>query len=317
VTAGRAVLRLLRRLELRAEDLVLVLLSGGASALLPAPRRGVGFAAKRRITRSLLERGASIEETNAIRKQLSRLKGGGLLRLASPARVLTLAISDVPGDDPRVIGSGPGVAPNPADLTAARRAARRYLSGADRRLVLRLIENGKKTPGGRRGHALVIGSGRTFIEAAAREARVRGYRVRKRVNCLRGEARRMGPRLTRDHPDRERVATLWSGETVVTVRGRGIGGRNLEVALAAIPGLSRRGRPSVLVTVATDGCDGPSGASGALVDDVSHRSLRAASVRIAEALRSNDSRLALAAIGALRSTGPTGTNVGDIALMLG
>lgn len=321
VRAGRAVIGLLE--AAREEDLVLLLLSGGASALLPAPCWGISLSEKQRITRLLLARGATIDEINAVRARLSRLKGGGFARLASPARVVTLALSDVPGDDPAVIGSGPAV-------TAASRSARdvgalvrKYLRGArlSRQARRRLaIREKPAAPLQREPVFHLVGSARTFLDAAAREARRRGYLVALFPARLRGEARLMGPQVVRRflaQAGREPRAHLWSGETIVQVRGTGVGGRNLELALASVPHVEKSARTIVLVTRATDGVDGPSGAAGAVIDPRTASRLRRVGVSVSDALAANDAFSALKTAKVTRITGPTGTNVGDAALILG
>jgi hydroxypyruvate reductase len=287
---------------------------------MPAPVPGVSLRDKQKLTRRLLLQGASIQELNAVRKRLSRLKGGGFARLADPAQVVALAISDVPGDDPAVIGSGPCCF-EAGDAALARRVVRRRLSGDEipdgvrRALNRRRLES---TPGN--SHTVVIGSGRTFAEAAGKTARKLGFRVHLRPDALEGEARVCGPNLV------ARFEALGpggphcliaTGETVVQVRGRGVGGRNQELALAAVPSLAELGAPTVLAALATDGVDGPSGASGGLVDDHTLALARETGVSISKALERNDSRSALRRLKALLVTGPTGTNVADVTLLVG
>lgn len=317
--AGRQVMRLLE--PLAASDVVLLLLSGGASSLMPAPIDGVSLADKQRVTRLLLSHGASIAETNAVRKRLSRLKGGGFARLAAPARVITLALSDVPGDDIRTIGSGPTV-DDPGVATRARRSLLRLLSAGEIPEAVRSAIARPKTAAPRiKGHkAIVIGSGRVFARAAAREARALGLRTVCLPDGLRGEARVCGPALVRRFVawrGRQPGCLLVTGETVVTVVGAGFGGRNQEVALSAVPALARLGRPAVMATCATDGVDGRSEASGGLVDDRTERRARLKGFSIPKALGRNDSTAALRRLGGLLATGPTGTNVADITVILG
>lgn len=314
--AAGAVIRLLE--DARRGDLFLLLLSGGASALMPAPIAGVSLREKQRMTRLLLHRGATIAEMNAVRKRLSRLKGGGFARLAAPARVITLALSDVPGDDPGVIGSGPAVA-DPAAAALARRTIRR------------LIENSEITPGVRRAltrpdgrtdrtpasSTLVIGGGRTFALAAARKARALGFSTSVRIGGLSGEARSCGPRLAARFLDSPGARCLIAtGETVVEVRGRGRGGRNQELALSAAPTLARGKQPVVLAAFATDGVDGNSSAAGGIVDDRTEAKARSRALSLSHALDRNDSTSALRKLGALIVTGPTRTNVADVTVLL-
>jgi len=319
VRAGREVIKLLKTTE--ADDLVLLLLSGGASALLPAPAEGVSLRDKQRITRQLLARGASIAELNAVRKRLSRLKGGGFADLAAPAPVITLALSDVPGDDPGTIGSGPTIK-DPDAARLARKAIRRYLSADEipqgiRRALERPVNRGRSA---RPWGAVIIGAGRTFAKAAGAEARKLGFHVRVRVDALAGEARVRGPEIVAEFLGLRGArphCLIATGETVVTVRGRGRGGRNQELALSATPALSRVGREVVLATLATDGVDGNSTACGGLVDDHTVIRARERGVHIEKALDTNDSTAALRRLGNLLVTGPTGTNVADLTIVLG
>jgi glycerate-2-kinase len=319
VRAGRSVIELLERAG--RGDVVLLLLSGGASALMPAPVEGVSLRDKQRVTRILLRRGANIGEMNAVRKRLSRLKGGGFARLAAPARVFTLALSDVPGDDPATIGSGPTVE-DPAAGEVAREAARKYFGNevVPAAVARALGRKASRPAKAGRARTLVIGSGRTFARAAAREAVRLGFRVFLRPEALRGEARACGPELvSRFEAVRGRAPSclIATGETVVEVHGQGQGGRNQELALASVEGLARCCRPTVLATLATDGRDGPVNASGGMVDDQTARKARILGVSIPAALRRNDSRRALERLDSLLVTGPTGTNVADVTLILG
>ncbi len=319
VRASRCVIELLEGSG--RGDVVLLLLSGGASALMPAPIEGVTLRDKQRVTGTLLLQGATVGEMNAVRKRLSRLKGGGLARLAAPARVFTLAISDVPGDDPGTIGSGPTIEDATA-RAAALRAIRKYFkgeavpAGVARALKRRMT----KAPIASRPRTMVIGSGRTFAEAAAREARARGFRALLRPDALRGEARACGPDLVAKFEGvrgRGPSCLIATGETVVIVRGLGLGGRNQELALSSIETLARCSRPTALAAFATDGKDGPTNASGGLVDDATARQAKARGVSIPAALDLNDSGAALERLGGLIVTGPTGTNVADVTLVVG
>ena len=319
VRASRCVVELLEGAG--QGDVVLLLLSGGASALMPAPIDGVTLRDKQRVTGTLLRRGATITELNAVRKRLSRLKGGGFARLAAPARVFTLAISDVPGDDPGTIGSGPAIE-DAAARASALRALRRYFKGEDvapgvARALLRPMT---KAPIAGRTLTVVIGSGRTFARAAAREAKTLGFCALLRPDALRGEARVCGPELVAKFEaarGRGPTCLIATGETVVNVRGKGRGGRNQELALSSLEALSRCSRPTVLAAFATDGRDGSSNASGGLVDDATARRARARGVSIQAMLDRNDSGGALERLGGLIVTGPTGTNVADVTVVVG
>ena len=319
VRAGREVMRLLEGAG--SSDVVLLLLSGGASALMPAPVLGVSLRDKQRVTRLLLARGASISEINSVRKRLSRLKGGGFARLAAPARVITLALSDVPGDDIGTIGSGPAIE-DPKAAPLARRTLRKYLKSDEAPMAVRqaLSRRDRPAPCRGRGRALVIGSGRTFAFAAARVSRDLGLRTMCLPDALRGEARVAGPALVRRFArwrGDEISCLIATGETVVHVQGKGQGGRNQELALAAVPVLAQLHRPTVLASLATDGRDGRSEASGGLVDDETHGIALARGVSVPAVLDRNDSTPALRRLGCLILTGPTGTNVADITVVVG
>lgn len=319
VRASQRVIQLLERAD--RNDIVLLLLSGGASALMPAPISGVSLRQKQRLTRLLLLRGASIREINAVRRQLSRLKGGRFARLAAPARVITLALSDVPGDDPSTIGSGPALFDAGAK-GLARRTVKRYLQDValPPAVAAALMATGGRDVQPRNALTLVIGSGRTFARAAAQAARRRGFRTKVLADALKGEARQCGPglvarftKLRRGRP----ACLIATGETVVKVRGPGRGGRNQELALSAVPALGRARRATVLAAFATDGRDGASGAAGGIVDDHTAGLASDLGVSVEAVLDLNDSSRALGLLGALIVTGPTATNVADITLILG
>jgi hydroxypyruvate reductase len=321
--------------ELGEDDLLLVLLSGGASALLPAPAEGLTLEDKARTTSLLLRAGATIHELNAVRKHLSRLKGGGLARAAHPARVVTLVLSDVVGDDPSTIASGPTVA-DPTTFadalaTLARREALEDVPGAVRaRLEAGASGELPETPkpgerAVRRAATRIVGSNRLSVEAAAREAKRLGLRPLVLTTRLEGEAREVARALVAvlrecvesGRPAAPPVCLLAGGETTVTVRGDGRGGRNQELAVAAVEPLAAFPGPAVVGTLATDGIDGASEAAGGVVDD---RTLaRAAALGLAPPsafLAASDTRNFLGPLGELVVTGPTGTNVVDLAVLL-
>jgi hydroxypyruvate reductase len=316
-------------------DLVIVLLSGGASALLSAPTTGISLQDKARTTALLLRQGATIHELNAVRKHLSRLKGGGLAREARPARIATLVLSDVVGDDLSTIASGPTVpdATTFADALAVLR--RRGALGRVPAAVRERLEKGARgeldetpKPGDRvfrRDVVQVVGSNRLSVEAAAREARRWDLRLLVLTTRLEGEARevaRVLVSLLREcvetgRPRRTPVCLLAGGETTVTVRGDGRGGRNQELVVAAAEGLEGFPAPAVVAALATDGVDGASDAAGGVADDRS--TLRAAALGLASPaafLAANDSNGFLGPLGDLIVTGPTGTNVIDVLVLL-
>jgi hydroxypyruvate reductase len=320
---------------LGARDLLLVLLSGGASALLPAPADGIRLEDKAAVTSALLRAGATIHELNAVRKHLSRLKGGGLARLAAPARVVCLALSDVVGDELSTIASGP-TAPDPTTygealavlerrgvLATAPAAVRAHLEAGAR--GERPETPKPRDPLFRRVTTTVVGSNRLSLEAAAREARQQGLRPLVLTTRLEGEAREVARVLVAvlrecveaGRPAAAPVCLLAGGETTVTVRGEGQGGRNQELAVAAAAALAGFPVPAVVAAFATDGVDGRSDAAGGVVDDETlARAARLGLAPAAEFLARSDSRNFLGPLGDLILTGPTGTNVMDLTLAL-
>jgi hydroxypyruvate reductase len=306
-----------------ADDLVLVLISGGASANWIAPAPGVSFADKQAVTRALLRSGAGIGEINAVRKHLSRIKGGRLARHAFPARVVTIAISDVPGDDPAVIGSGPTV-PDRSTLADARAII------ADRKLdvpasviqVLNAPANETPKPGDPIfAHTQFILAARPAdaLAAAAETAKAAGYDVVSLGADVEGEARLVAKThadLARDLRAQGRRAVILSGgELTVTIRGEGKGGPNQEYALALAIALD--GMAGVAAVAGdTDGTDGGGGAAndpaGAFVDGETAARARARGLDPAAFLAQNDSTGFFAALGDLLQPGPTCTNVNDL-----
>jgi hydroxypyruvate reductase len=321
--------------DLGREDLLLVLLSGGASALLPSPAEGVTLEDKARTTALLLRAGATIHELNAVRKHLSRLKGGGLARAAAPARAVTLVLSDVVGDDLSTIASGPTV-PDPTTFADAVEVLRRraVLDDVPAPVRARLLAGAEgkipETPKAgerafRRVATRIVGSNRLSVEAAAREARRRGLRPLVLTTRLEGEAREVARVLVgmlRECVEAGRPATpplclLAGGETTVTVRGDGQGGRNQELAVAAAQALEGFPVPAVVASLATDGIDGASDAAGGLADDTTVA--RAGALGLAPAaafVAASDTRNYLGPLGDLIVTGPTGTNVVDVVALL-
>ena len=321
--------------SLGREDLLLALLSGGASALLPAPVAGLTLADKALTTSLLLRSGATIHELNAVRKHLSRLKGGGLARAASPARVVALALSDVVGDDLSTIGSGP-TAPDPTSHAQAlavleRRSVASDVPAAVREHLARGARGERPEtpkPGDplfRRVVTRVIGSGRLSVEAAAREARRHGYRPVVLTTRLEGEAREaarvlvaiLREALHAAKPRSAPICLLAGGETTVTVRGQGQGGRNQEMAVAAAVALEGFPAPAVVACLATDGIDGASDAAGGIVDDTTTaRGEQLGLAPPAAFLAASDTRNYLGPLGELIVTGPTGTNVADLVALV-
>jgi glycerate 2-kinase len=307
-------------------DLVLFLVSGGGSALTPAPASPVTLAEKQAVTRALLEAGATIGELNAVRKHLSRLKGGQLARTAAPAAVLTLVLSDVIGDPLDVIASGP-TAPDPTTfgraldvlrergvLAAAPATVRERLTAGARGAIAETPKPGD--PLFRRVANAVIGNNALIATAAVERARVLGYRPQLLTRELQGEARSVARQLVelaRSLPPP--ACVIASGETTVTVRGRGRGGRCQEFALAAA--LLVESEPGITVLAAgTDGTDGPTDAAGAIVDGSTVERARRAGLDARVALDDNDAYHVLRATGDLIVSGPTNTNLLDLYAVL-
>lgn len=324
----RAAERLLALVEpLGPDDLVVALICGGGSALLPAPPPGVTLEDEIAVTRTLLASGAPISEMNLIRKHLSRIKGGRLAAAAHPARVVTLAVSDIPGDDPAAIASGPTV-PGPGTAAQARAVvARRGLAlpAAVADWLARAEAEAPRPgdPGFARDAVRVVASARLSLEAAASEAEAAGVHAAILSDAVEGEARevaRVHAALAReiglrDRPFRAPVVLLSGGETTVTVRGQGRGGRNAEFALAAARDLA--GLAGVhLLAADTDGVDGTEDNAGAFADGRTWARLAERGEDPAARLEANDAHAAFAALGDLFVTGPTGVNVNDFRALL-
>jgi glycerate 2-kinase len=327
--AGERVLAFARAVP--ADEHLLLLLSGGASSLLVAPIDGISLQDKRHVVRSLINGGADIHALNAVRKHLSRVKGGRLAA-ACPGRTTTLAVSDVVGDDLSVIGSGPGV-PDPSTWRDAHAAYRRW-TPAEARLphVDALLELGAdgdltETPKSddaalQRSTARIIGGRTDAMRGARDEAERLGYRVVVFDEPVVGEARVEAPRWI------ERIRELAtavegplcvvsSGETTVRVAGTGKGGRNQEFALALVESLITWTGEVAAASVGTDGIDGPTDAAGAIVDVTTMARAQALGMpRVADYLNANDSYGFFQTLGDLVQTGRTDTNVGDLQVLL-
>jgi len=298
-------------------DLVLVLISGGGSAMMEHPAPGVTLADLQTVNLGLLRSGLPISQVNVVRGALSRVKIGGLARMAAPARVVGLVISDVPGDELAAVASGPTVlAPDP------RRRARAILERAGQWSSLsNAVQSALSTPRpGRRGIAqpltLLVASNRGAVRAAATAALTLGFDVHRMDRPLRGEARLLGDRLAR-RLLREGAGTcrVAGGETTVSFKTAGQGGRNQEMCLQAA--LLLEGEPRVaFMAFATDGIDGPTEAAGAVVTGSTAVEIRRQGLDPRASLEAHDSYNALQAAGALIRTGPTGTNVADLVVGL-
>jgi hydroxypyruvate reductase len=319
--------------EANEEDLVIVLISGGGSALLPLPAPGITLSDLAATNELLLLSGAKIQEINTVRKHLSQVKGGQLARHAFPAQVLALVLSDVPGDPLHAIASGPTVG-DPTTFHQAEQILRQYHVWNDLPNPVReRIEAGVRNeieetpkPGDgvlQRVTTTIIGSGSDAAEAALMEAESLGYHTLLLTTTLEGEAREVGKILaaiareesTRGEPLPLPALILAAGETTVTVRGTGKGGRNQELSLSAALGIE--GLPQVVIgSIGTDGRDGPTDAAGGMVDGRTVGRMREQGIDPEESLTQNDSYHALSQSGDLVITGPTGTNVADLCLIL-
>ncbi len=327
--------QLIAELAARAgeRDLVICVISGGASALLPAPAAPVTLEEKQQTTRLLLACGATIHEINAVRKHISTIKGGQLARLAFPARIISLLLSDVIGDDPDVIGSGP-TAPDASTFSDALAVLDKY--DLRRRVppsVRERLEQGAAglipetpKPGDEvfaRTQNLIVGSNRLAVEAAEQMARRLGLRPLVLSTTIEGETREVArvhaaiarEILTSGRPAKPPVALISGGETTVTLRGQGLGGRNQEFVLAAAIELA--GLPRVVVLSAgTDGTDGPTDAAGAIADGATLARAERLGLDARKHLAENDSYHFFEPLGDLLKTGPTNTNVMDVRLIL-
>lgn len=324
----RAAERILEKVSnLSPDDQVLCLISGGGSALLAAPLPGITLADKQGLNRALLASGATISEMNCVRRHLSAIKGGRLGAAAFPARVLTLIISDVPGDDPADIASGPTV----ADRTTCAEALavlKRY-GIALPPAVARVLESGAGEtvkPGDPRlagGEVRIIASPQMALEAAADAASRAGYSAHILGDAIEGEAREVAKVLgamalqvaRRGQPFVPPCVLLSGGETTVTVRGAGRGGRNVEFLLSL--GLALKGQAGIHALAAdTDGVDGMEEVAGALLFPDSLARARQLGIRPLEALDANDGHGFFSALGDSLVTGPTLTNVNDFRAIL-
>ncbi|WP_226450794.1 glycerate kinase type-2 family protein [Ferribacterium limneticum] len=328
-TAGEAAAaRILAKVSgLGSTDRVLALISGGGSALLAAPAAGVTLAEKRALTSALLKSGASIGEINCVRKHLSAIKGGRLAAAAWPASVLTLAISDVPGDDPAVIASGPTVA-DPTTCAEALQVLDFYGIEISPSLRQRLMAGELETPKAgdarlARSEFRLVASPRQMLEAAAAEARRLGITPLILGDAIEGEAREVGKamagmaRASAQHgfPAQRPCVLLSGGETTVTVKAPGRGGRNTEFLLGLALGLD--GAPGIHALAAdTDGIDGSEDNAGAFISPETLARARAAGLDPRAHLAANDAWGFFAGLGDLLVTGPTRTNVNDFRAIL-
>ncbi len=321
--AGEAALSVLG--EIPEGDVGLVLVSGGGSALLEALRPGIGLGALRAVTRALMHAGADIVELNTVRRALSRTKAGGLSRAAGAAPLASLILSDVVGDPLESIASGPTIPASPPIAAAREVLERRSLAAQFPEVGSALAGAGggeSAGPGGERV-PVVVGSNRVAAEALLAVARARGFHALLLTDRMQGEAREVGrlagaiARGMRETgiPCPVPGCLVMGGETTVTVRGEGRGGRNLELALGAAVSLAGAGRTAVF-SFATDGMDGSSGAAGAIA--TGETLARAAAIRLdaARAFEASDTAPFFEALGDLWVTGLSGTNVNDLVVAL-
>lgn len=300
--------------DLKPEDTVLFLLSGGGSALFEQPL--VSADELQDITQQLLSCGADIVEINTVRKRLSGVKGGKFAELCKPAQVVSIVLSDILGDPLDMIASGPAC-PDSSTCAQALAIAEKYnlrLSGKAKELLN--IETPKVLSN---VTTYINGSVRQLCAAAADTCRQLGYEpilLTDRLSCQAKEAGSFLASCLRTHANAKRsIALIAGGETVVQLTGNGKGGRNQELALAAAEGIDGLTGAAVF-SVGSDGTDGPTDAAGGYVDSQTAEKLRAAGVSIHEVLRNNDAYHALEKTGGLIMTGPTGTNVNDVAVAL-
>jgi glycerate 2-kinase len=313
--------------EATADDLLLVLISGGGSANWIAPAEGVTFAQKQQVNRALLRSGAPIGEMNIVRKHLSRIKGGRLARAGRRAEIVTLAISDVPHDDPSAIASGPTV-PDPTTLADARAIVAKYNLAVDD-AVRRALDDPRNEsckpgdPAFARAQFELIAKPKASIDAAVKVAREAGYSVIALGADLEGEARDVAAEHVRlvlqARNEGQRVAILSGGELTVTVRGNGRGGPNQEYALTLanllkdMPGISA-------LAADTDGADGGAGSAsdpaGAMIDQTTFARMKSLGLDAKAYLDDNDATAFFAKTGDLLLTGPTLTNVNDVRVIL-
>ncbi len=328
--AAREIVKVLR--EADKNTLIICVISGGGSSLLVAPYREISLADKQEVTGMLLKAGADIYELNTVRKHISAVKGGRLAEIAQPATITSLILSDVMGDRMDMIASGP-TAPDKTTYADAQNVFRKY--NLEKRLpssVAMIIDKGARgeltetpkqdDPIFQKVRNIIIGSNKIATEAARKAAEVLGYKTTVISTELQGEASIVGAELARKAIDAKKALSLGDkscliagGETTVTVRGSGIGGRNTELSLAF--GIEIKGLPGItFLSAGTDGTDGPTDAAGAFVDGKTVEKAEGIGIDPGEYLMNNDSYTFFSKTGDLLITGPTGTNVMDIQIIL-
>ena len=322
--AARRILDLVQ--DLTEDDLVLCLISGGGSALLALPAEGVSLEDKQAVNKALLKSGATISEMNVVRKHLSAIKGGRLAAAAAPARVVALMISDVPGDDPSIIASGPTV-PDPSTNKDAFGIIAKY--GIEVPASVRdLLQKGGETPkpGDKRlanVHNIMIATPQASLEAAAQVARKAGTKPVILGDSIEGEARDVAlvhagiarQCALRGQPEQPPCVLISGGETTITLKGKGKGGRNTEFLLALA--IALQGMPQIYALAGdTDGVDGSEDNAGALIYPDTLARAEKAGINAKAMLADNDPYTFFKGIGDLLETGPTLTNVNDLRAIL-
>jgi hydroxypyruvate reductase len=318
LAAGEAVKNALQ--NLRFEDLVILLLSGGGSALLELAKKHITIEDLRAVNTDLLRSGAPIEEINIVRKSMSQIKAGGLARLAAPARVLSLILSDVVGDDLGVIASGPTSLEN-VDTSHAVAILEHYdlWNRYPHHFQKALLEPHKDRTETRPPINILLANNYTVQRAAAEKATRLGFMVKVLEKPLYGEARIAGAVFARElsefagKPPGENAALIQGGETTVTVKGDGRGGRNQEFVVAAAQEIDHQDHLAIM-SFATDGVDGPTDAAGAIVNSGFIRLAQSKGFEIQDHLEQNNVYPLLDRMGALVRTGPTRTNLNDVAV---
>ena len=331
VKGAKCILEMVR--EAKQDDLIICLISGGGSSLMPLPRDGIPIADKREITEALLKCGATIGEINTVRKHISDIKGGWLAKNAYPATIVNLILSDVVGDRLEFIASGPTV-PDPTTFSDAITVLKKYaLWDTTPKSIGKLLSDGEnhlvpETPkpnddAFKKVCNVIVGSNRTASLAAYKHLNSTGLNAVLLTSTLEGEARCVGAILasiahevsSSDNPVQKPAGIVAGGETTVTVTGKGIGGRNQELALAAA--LRLDGMDGVaLASASTDGVDGPTDAAGAIVDGKTLVRARKMGLTPEGHLADNDAYSFFLQLGDLILTGPTGTNVNDVSTIV-
>lgn len=294
------------------DDLVIVCVSGGGSALLPAPPRGISIADVSRLTRDLLRSGAPIGEVNTVRRAVSRIAGGGLATAAWPAEVVGLIVSDVPGDDPSTVAGGP-VSTTPTSAGEALDVLSHYGIEAPGSVV-RFLQQGDPVQKSS-AVVLVVGSNSDLLHAAAISAESHGLGCVVHAGPLTGFARDTGPRIVREAVHGPLMHIL-GGETTVRVTGSGTGGRNQELALAAAIEIDTGGQPLTLLAAGSDGLDGPTRAAGAICGSTTVQTGRELGMSAESFLAENNSWEFFERVGGHVITGPTHVNVMDLVVTI-